>query len=80
MDARSVGGKSHISVNPPSSYMDKYVKNNPVRTLEKNLGKTRENVQRLKEELDKANEIEEVSRVDPRTISGRGCSPRSTRS
>jgi len=36
-DARSVGGNSHITVNPPSSYMNKYIKNNPVRTLEANL-------------------------------------------
>ena len=50
-DARSQAG-SHITVNPPSSYMNKYVKNNPVRSLEKNLAKTRENVMRLKEELD----------------------------
>jgi len=61
-DARSVGTRgTGITVNPPSSYLGKYVKNNPVRDLEKNIQKTRDNVQRLKDELDKAREIIDVS-------------------
>jgi len=54
-DAKSLGVGSHISINPPSSYMDKYVKNNPVKTLENNMERTRENVNRLRDELEKAN-------------------------
>ena len=60
-DNRSDGGKSKISVNPPSQYLDKYYKNNPTRTLESNLKKTRDRIQTLKEELEKAQEVTDVS-------------------
>lgn len=40
--------------------MNKYIKNNPVRTLEANLQATRSNITWLWEELEKANQISET--------------------
>lgn len=47
-------GKNKKLINDPSTYLDKYAKNNPIRNLQNQIKESKERIVKLKQEMDDA--------------------------